>query len=192
MLYFRTKPDPVWIVFVDQALRWVLDEIRKISASNDSHAWLIGYPDLGRIFTPYSALITLEALVVANGATMVYRLNDYHCLLVYECFKNYGLWHNDELEAQSIPYTVIGGYRFGSIEVETITERFFWDDDFITLLCGDTGDVEEPHWCSRVKPSNPDLAYGLCPHPDQLKLTVVEEVAWWVPDPQECGQWRLP
>ncbi len=37
-----------------------------------------------------------------------------------------------------------------------------------------------------------DLSYGLRPHPDKLTLTPVEETAWRSPEPEECGQWRLP
>ncbi|MEJ2230617.1 MAG: hypothetical protein P8X46_05490 [Nitrospirales bacterium] len=192
MLYFRTQPDSVFIAFVKHALHWELQGIRRISSANDGDAWLVGYPVLGTMFTPYSALITLEELLVANETSTVYRLTDYHWLLVYECLKNYCVWHNDQVTDGSMPFIVLGGYRFGMMDFETMTDRYFWDHEFLELLCANAA---EPDVCScgeSTDTSDLDLSYGLRPHPQKLRLTPVEETAWRIPKPQECGQWRLP
>jgi hypothetical protein len=192
MLYFRTQPDAVFIAFVKDALQWELEGIRRISSANDSDAWVVEYPVLGTRFTPYSAVITLEELLVANETETVYRPTDYHWLLVYECLKNYCVWHNDQVNDGSVPFTMLGGYRFGLVDFETMTDRYFWDQEFMELLDTSATDADECScWGSPGTPDL-DLSYGLRPHPHKLQLTLVEETAWRIPEPQECGQWRLP
>jgi hypothetical protein len=192
MLYFRTQPDAVFMPFVKQALDRELQDVRRIASRNDSDAWLVEYPAVGRLFTPYSALITLEALLVAHEASMVYRLTDYHWLLLYECLKNYCLWHNDQVEDRSVAFTILGGYRFGVVDFGTMTDRFFWDLECMELLYADADESECCPCGEQTDPSEMDLSYGLRPHPDKLKLTLVEEAAWRIPEPEEFGQWRLP
>lgn len=192
MLYFRTQPDAVFIAFVKQALHCELQAVRRLASENDGDAWFVEYPVVGALFTPYSALITLEELLMAHEASTVYRLTDYHWLLVYECLKNYCLWHNDQVDNGSVSFTMLGGYRFGLVDLETMTDRFFWDHEFMELLYAD---ADEPDSCpcgGNADTSDTDLSYGLRPHPDKLRLTPVEEAAWRIPEPQECGQWRLP
>ncbi|MEO6202084.1 MAG: hypothetical protein ABIU05_07720 [Nitrospirales bacterium] len=192
MLYFRTQPDAVFIPFVRQALDCDLQAVRRVASHNDAEAWLVEYPAVGTLFTPYSALITLEELLVAHEASMVYRLTDYHWLLVYECLKNYCLWHNDQIYDGLVSFTMLAGYRFGLVDFATMINRYFWDHEFMELLCVD---ADESGCCQCGEcpdRSDSDLSYGLRPHPDKLKLTPVEETAWRIPEPEECGQWRLP
>lgn len=192
MLYFRTQPDSVFIAFVKHALLWELQGVRRISSNNDCDAWAVGYPVLGTMFTPYSALITLEELVVANETSTVYRLTDYHWLLVYECLKNYCMWHNDRVHDGPVSFIMVGEYRFGLVDFETMIDRYFWDEEFMDLLYANAADPDDCSCEDNTDTTDLDLSYGLRPHPHQLRLTVVEETAWRIPEPQECGQWRLP
>ncbi len=191
MLYFRTKPDPVFMVLVDQAFQWELGQFRRISAGNDLETWFVEYPSLERIFTPYSAMVTLEDLLRAHTQAAVYRPTDFHWLAIYECLKNYCLWHNDRLSESEEPFLWIQAYRFGYLEFDSIVERYFWDQDFLSLP---QSDEEEPICACSATDSETveDLSMGLRPHPSHLRFTVVQEMAWYVPEPQECGQWRLP
>ncbi|HNP29035.1 MAG TPA: hypothetical protein PKK23_08315 [Nitrospirales bacterium] len=192
MLYFRTKPDAVFIPFMKQALHCELQAVRRLASHKDADAWLVEYPVVGRLFTSYSALITLEALLIAHEASTVYRLTDYHWLLVYECLKNYSLWHNDQVHDGSEAFIMLEGYRFGLVDFETMTDRYLWDHEFMELLYADTDGSECCPCEGKADNFDIDLSYGLRPHPDKLKLTPVEETAWRIPEPQECGQWRLP
>jgi len=192
MLYFRTQPDVVFIPFVKQALHCELQAVRRLASHNDGDAWLLEYPVVGTLFTPYSALITLEELLVAHEASTVYRLTDYHWLLVYECLKNYCLWHNDQVSDGSVSFIMLGGYRFGLVDLETMTDRYFWDQEFMELLYADADESDHCPCGGNADTSDIDLSYGLRPHPRKLMLTPVEETAWRIPEPQECGQWRLP
>jgi hypothetical protein len=192
MLYFRTQPDSVFIAFVKHALHWELQRIRRISSAKDEDVWEMEYPLLSEVFTPYSAFITLEELLVVNETSTVYRLTDYHWLLVYESLKNYCLWHNDHVHKGSMPFIIVGGYRFGPVDFDSMTDRYFWDQEFMEVLyanvaepdvCVCEGNIEEPEF---------DFSFGLRPHPHKLQMALVEETAWHIPEPQECGQWRLP
>lgn len=192
MLYFRTQPDAVFIAFVKEALLWELQGVRRISSTNDSDAWTVGYPMVGMMFTPYSALITLEELLVANETATVYRPTDYHWLLLYECLRNYCVWHNDQVQDGPESFTLLGGYRFGPVNFDTMTDRYFWDQEFMDLLYANAAEPDDCVCEGPVGGTEADLSYGLRPHPYKLRMTPVEETAWRVPEPQECGQWRLP
>jgi len=192
MLYFRTQPDAVFIAFVKDALQWELEGVRRISSASDGDAWVVEYPVLGTMFTPYSALITLEELLMANETATVYRLTDYHWLLVYECLKNYCVWHNDQINEGTVFFTMLGGYRFGLVDFETMTHRYFWDQEFMELLDTNAADADNCSCGGTTDTPDLDLSFGLRPHPHNLHLTLVEEAAWQIPEPQECGQWRLP
>lgn len=192
MLYFRTQPDSVFIAFVRHALRWELQKIRRISSAQDGDRWEVEYPVLGAIFTPYSAFITLEELLRANEASTVYRLTDYHWLLVYESLKNYCMWHNDRIHDEAMPFTMVEGYRFGLVDFDSMTDRYFWDQEFMEVLYANVAEPDVCFCAGDAEDSEPDLSYGLRPHPHKLQLTLVEETAWHIPEPQESGQWRLP
>lgn len=197
MLYFRTQPDAVFIAFVKHALHWDLQRIRHISSSNDEDAWEVEYPLLGAVFTPYSAVITLEELLLANEASTVYRLTDFHWLLLHESLKSFCQWHNDQIQDGNMPFIMVEGYRFGLVDFETMMDRFFWDQEFMDVLYANVAEpnVAEPDvcFCGENSEEYPhDLSYGLRPHPHKLQMTMVEETAWHIPEPRECGQWRLP
>ena len=192
MLYFRTQPDPVFIAFVKEALLWELQGVRRISSTNDCDGWAVGYPMVGMMFTPYSALVTLEELLVANETSTVYRPTDYHWLLLYECLKNFCVWHNDQVTEGSESYTMVGGYRFGLVNFDTMNDRYFWDHEFMELLYANAAEPDDCACEESPGKSELDFSYGLRPHPHKLRMTPVEETAWRIPEPQECGQWRLP
>ncbi len=192
MLYFRTKPDSVFLIFVDHALRRTLKDIQRVSSQHDMESWELGFAELERVFTPYSAVITLEDLIKANSASQVYMLTDYHWLLLYDSLKNYCIWHNDTLEESSILFRLLGGVRFGPIDWEVMMERYFWDLDFLRLLYGSLTESLPSCNSEYSEISGLDLSHGLSPHPSLLRLELVEDQAWRIPEPLECGQWRLP
>ena len=192
MIYFRTKPDSVFLLFVDCALHKELKEIQRISSTNDTETWQLGYAELGMVFSPYSAVITLEDLIKANRASQVYKLTDYHWLLLYDSLKNYCVWHNETLAETAILFRVLEGIRFGPIDWESMMDRYFWDQEFFGLLYHSRTGSSILEVCECSSESEFDLTYGLSPHPFRLKLEVVQEKAWHIPEPQECGQWRLP
>jgi len=84
------------------------------------------------------------------------------------------------------------GYRFGLVDLETMTDRYFWDQEFMELLYADADESDHCPCGGNADTSDIDLSYGLRPHPRKLMLTPVEETAWRIPEPHECGQWRLP
>ncbi len=192
MLYFRTKPDSVFFTFLDCALQNELKDIQRISSSDDKETWQIGYPELERLFTPYSVVITLETLIKAHHAPQVYQVTDYHWLLLYNCLKNYCVFHNDMLAETSACFRELGGVRFGVMDLEAMTDRYFWDQEFWELLYVSPSEPGVTYGCECAETEFLDFSYGLRPHPSSLKLSLVQDKAWYIPDPQECGQWRLP
>ena len=185
MLYFQTKPDQVFEAVLHETLETEMKEISRISGNKDLNAWIAGYAQISLAFTPYTATVTLEQLFSASREPTVYRLTDYHWLLVYECLKNYCAIHNDIIRDEQTRGLCIGLNHVGEIDFDQLTELYFWDSDFLFVFGSQEGFRETATFqCEEVE-SNPDLTVDIGPLPTQLTLTPVEDPAWRVPDPNE-------
>lgn len=181
MLYFQTKPDPVFLALLHQSLETELHEIARISKEKDFDVWSAGYAHISQVFTPYTALVTLEQLSAASQEPIVYRLTDAHWLLVYECLKNYCAVQNDLLREDQGGGVAIGAYQLHEIDFDKIAELYFWDSDFLFFPESQGVSSQPSEWrCWHMKETI-DLTRDICPLPTQLRLIPVEEPAWRVP-----------
>lgn len=185
MLYFRNKPDSVFLAIFHQALESELQGIRGISSKKNFDDWEAGYGNVCQHFTPYSALITIEHLLVSSRKDRVYRPGNYHWLLIYECLKNFCTLHDDLTSQERFNGVTIGEFRFHEIDFQGIVDLYFWDTDFLFLpeqesmpqVCGNL-----PNFDTLCQVS---LTTDLQPHPRHLQLVPVEEPMWGLPQPQE-------
>ena len=181
MLYFRTKPDPVFSAIFYRALEFELHEIGRISSEKDFDAWEAGYGNICERFTPYSALVSIEELLVASRKDQVYQLGDYHWLLIYECLKNFCAIHEDLAMHEEDGSVTIEEFRLHQIDFQGIVDLYFWDTDFLVLpdqdsmpeVCGTLPNVDSLCQAS--------LTTGLQPHPRYLRLVSVNEPTWRLP-----------
>ncbi|GJL66836.1 MAG: hypothetical protein NPIRA05_18070 [Nitrospirales bacterium] len=185
MLYFQIKPDLVFQAILHDALESERQEISRISMDNDIDTWEAGYGQMSEIFTPYSALVTIEQLYTASQTDTVYRLNDYHCLLIYECLKNYCAVHQDLAAQEEDQSLTISAYRLQNIDFQEMVDLYFWDTDFFFL--SDTGPVptlNEDSTCLEMLEAT-TLTKDLQPHPRYLKLTLVTNPMWKISQQDE-------
>jgi len=185
MLYFQTKPDPVFSAVLHHSLEMEVHEIARISKEKDFDTWSAGYAQMSQVFTPYTALVTLEQLFAASQEPIVYRLTDPHWLLVYECLKNYCAVHNDLLRDERGKGLAVGRYHLREIDFDHIAELYFWDSDFLFLPQREEMSKESSEWQGPDINEPIDLTTDICPLPTQLTLTPVKEPAWRVPDEYE-------
>ena len=181
MLYFQTKPNPVFLVLLHHSLESELQEIARLSKEKDLDAWSAEYAHISQVFTPYTALVTLEQLTVASQDEIVYRLTDPHWLLIYECLKNYSAIHNDLLHEEQAEGITIGTYRFHEIDFDFIAEQYFWDTDFLFLADSPQFSNELIEWRDGSGEEPIDLTRDIRPFPSQLKMIPVEDPAWQGP-----------
>lgn len=185
MLYFRTKPDSVFLAVLSQSLETELKEVSRISREKDFDAWVASYAQTSLSFTPYSAFVTFEQLVEASRDVIVYRLTDYHWLLLYECLKNYCTLHNDMARDEKNGRLNVGGYDLQEIDFDQIVKLYFWDSDFLFLAEGKGPFPALNAFADLPCDETIDLTAGICPLPAQLKLVAETNPTWNVHDPDE-------
>lgn len=180
MIYFRSRPDPVFLAILNNALEAELQEIARISAHNDVDSWKASYSRSSLTFTPYSALITIEQLLKISRVSAIYRLTDFHWLLLYECAKNYCAIHNDLLTDEPEGCLRVGAYRLREINFDEIIQIYFWDTEFLIAseMEGGLTAEEKPESCEQEESVN--LAEGLHPHPNLLEVKQVTDPVWLV------------
>ena len=185
MLYFQTKPDQVFDAVLHETLETERREISRISGEKDLNAWIAGYAQISHTFTPYTAIVTLEQLLAASQESTIYRLTDYHWLLIYECLKNYCAVHNDLIRDEQTGGLCIGTYHVYEIDFDQVAELYFWDFDFL-LGSGGQEAFRGTATCQCEEfEMNSDLTVDICPVPAQLQLTPTDEPVWRVQDTNE-------
>ena len=88
MLYFARKPDLVFTAILHTALESEGESIKSF-VNNDLDLWEACYPESSRYFTATSSFDVLTQLFCASRDPIVYRLTDYHWLLLYEVLQNF-------------------------------------------------------------------------------------------------------
>ncbi|GJL56313.1 MAG: hypothetical protein NPIRA02_34450 [Nitrospirales bacterium] len=185
MLYFQTKPNPAFQALLHDALELERQEISRISVEKDCDVWEAGYGAVSEHFSPYSALVTIEQLLLASSQETVYRLNDYHYLLIYECLKNYCALHDDLVQEPDLQHMTMPEYRRHAIDFQDTIDVYFWDIDCL-FLSGTLPPHEFDLGLSCLH--NNDSSYvttDLRPHPRYLRLTPMTDPMWRVSEHNE-------
>ena len=145
MLYWATKPDPLFTKIVDVAISVGRDLVRTWEGSRSTE-WASMYPGLAKFFTPATSNRELERLRGAHGSSKVFRLGDYQWLLLYEVLRDFCEAYND----QSMNGIEHEGTLIRHIDFEAILESFFWDLDFTIPFAGQLDTV----WEAAAAPSS--------------------------------------
>src|SRR5438093_9185028 len=95
VLYWATKPDPLFTKIVDVAISVGRDLVRTWEGSRSTE-WATMYPGLAKFFTPATSNRELERLRVAHGAGKVFRPGDYQWLLLHEVLRAFCEAYNDQ------------------------------------------------------------------------------------------------
>jgi hypothetical protein len=128
--------------------------------------------------TPNLVLDVADRLLAASQDTIVYQPTDYHWLVIYDCLEGFCELHNDLAAEQPTRMTPVGAFEIGKIDVEALVTLFFWDTDF---LAGDdlVGLSVEQRNQLGIGAETFGLAAGLSPHPDELRLQLIEGSPNW-------------
>ena len=159
MLYFARKPDLVFTAILHTALENEGESIKSF-VNNDLDLWEACYPETSRYFTATSSFDVLTQLFCASRDPIVYRLTDYHWLLLYEVLQNFCVVHNDLAPAAPKGWRPVGEFRLGEIDFDAMADIYFWDTDFLI----------EPMPGSNSHPR--DL------HPEELHIVKIEPSRW--------------
>ncbi len=181
MIEFQTEPDPIFLAILTEALEWLLIELNPYAESYtptpqevvdlDEQYQKWQHELLVRFFTRDEARVQLAQLLRALRDQSLYRITDYHWLILYVALNVFTDLHNDDDLGR---HGRVGPYTIDEIDFDYILDVFFFDTDF---LFGPELLVEHPtklEVVPGVTPQARKIAAGIKPDPDDLELTAIE------------------
>ncbi len=177
MLYFANRPDAVFTAILHDAL----EELRHLltDPAEADELWRADYPYAAKCFPLALAVDTLDRLLAASqNPTTLYRLTDYHWLLLYACLETYCAVHNGFAAEAADQMFPVGPYDIGEIDFHALVDRYFWDTDF--LLDASTAAALGPEGREQLGFSLEafGISQELVPHVEELKFEPVEPPPW--------------
>lgn len=178
MLYFASRPDQVFTAILHDAM----EDLHHMLTEPDTDPgeaeefWKANYPSAAKCFPLALAVYTIDRLLAASkDPTTIYRITDYHWLLLYDCLNTYCQVHNDFAREAAETVFPVGPYEIGEIDFDVIVDHYFWDTDF--LLDGSTGAALGPE--ARETMGLSLEAFGisqkLVPHSEELNFEALRQ-----------------
>jgi len=179
MLRFQTPPDRIFTAILGKSMNLMIDQIKEIKSVKEDAGNELEYilPSAGKVFGPATAIKTLKRMLACHKRPGLYRLNDYHYLLLYDTLQHFCEIHNDMVkDARSISekkrMSRVGAFYIERIDFDDLIDIYFYDIDF--LMDGDTlmGLGLERREELGLNDETFGISQGLSPHPEELKIKV--------------------
>ncbi len=168
MLRFASRPDPAFAAFLDASLEDEIDQLRDPETSYDDV--LVNYSSQTRaIFARRELLAELERLLESHRSPALYKIGDYHFLILHDVLQMHTEIHNDSLDLSG-GMRRYGPVTLGRIDFGAVLDHYFLDTDFLFApeVLGDMDeqtkramDFEEETW---------GVVHRLKPHPEELSM----------------------
>jgi hypothetical protein len=185
MLRFQTTPDKIFMAILTESMEMMIDRIgetlavhRKEEVGSFVLESLI--PNAARVFAAETALKTLKHMLHCHKGPRLYRLNDYHFLLLYDTLEYFCDVHNDRVHSAPNEHdkertSRVGAFHVEEIRFEGLIDIYFYGTDFL-MDEGAAIDLnpEEDHG-SGIYDEAFSIAQGLAPHPEELKFREIKE-----------------
>lgn len=185
MIEFATTPDPIFLAILREALDHVRNDLypflptaqpteQELADLNETYSRL--YPELTPFFGRADVLAVVECLRSAVDDDTLYRLTDFHWLVLYVCLDMFCDLHNDGVLGTD---GQVGSYTIDRIDLNGIVERFFFDTDFAFgpefLVARERSIFPVPD----VSPQAVKIAAGVRPDEADLSLTPIAPSDPW-------------
>jgi len=179
LIEFQCEPDPIFLAIVSAALRWTREQLypylesarptpEDLQELDENYSNFL-YPRLATFLSRTDAIVQVDRLSDALHAAALYRLTDYHWLLLHESIKMFCDLHNDN----AFDGKNVGPYVIDEIDSELIVERFFFDTDFLFGVDFLLADERRVVLMADVSPQARRIAAGLKPGSEDLDLTLI-------------------
>lgn len=178
MLRFAENPDIIFTQILDQAFIHAIDLMIRdhLEDKYDADRWVTQLPRASKIFSPETAMTTVKELQKGNkDDSSLWELNDYHYCLLYDILDEFCEVRNDMGREIDMPFAVMGDIKIWGVDFEAISEIYFPDTDFMIPQerMENLDEEEKKHFGFR--PETFPTTMGLKPHPDELKLKLLEK-----------------
>jgi len=184
MLRFRNHPDRVFMAVLTESMEMMIIRIREIlavhrKAETDGEGLLSLMPNASRVFAPEIALKTLKHVLHCHRGPGLYRLNDYHWLLLYDVLEYFCRVHNESVSTAPNDFekermSKTGGFHIEEIRCDGLIDIYFYNTDFLADEEAAADDPKEGV-ASDLHDEAFSISQGLAPHPDELKLKEIRQ-----------------
>jgi hypothetical protein len=174
MIEFATEPDTVFLAILTEALEWTMEDLYT-SGEELAHLeeWYpVKYPSLAHFFTRDELRPQVERLRTALNEQTIYRITDYHWLVLHESLEMFSDLHNDGAFGKKRDGRV-GPYTIDQIDLDHVLDIYFFDTDFLfgSELFVAEEDMRSP---PAVTPQARKIAAGIKPSGEDLEITPIE------------------
>ncbi len=182
MLGFQTPPDKIFMAILNDSINLMIDQIKAIKFSRQSEdaerrEFESLLPVAGGVFKCKTALDTLKRILTCHKRPGLYRLNDYHYLLLYDTLQHFCEIHNDMVKEASGMHekrrmSKVGAFYIERINFDDLIGIYFYDTDFLM-----DADIMIKLGIEKRKQMGLHdeifgISQGLAPHPEELKIRV--------------------
>jgi hypothetical protein len=191
MFKFKRPPDAVFQAILRESITHAIEVISDLLSYHNhddalAEADFTGlFPEIARVYPPSLARSTLINLRRCLDRAEIYRLGEYHYLLLHDVLSFYADIHNSLVansrsKEEKKKASFVDPFCIEKIKLDDLIRLFFFDVDFLY-------DAESlmnlPDKFKRsLRPEVFGLSMGLLPHPEELALIIDTDV-----DPQWYG-----
>lgn len=187
MIHFVMRPDIAFDAIIKRSFEQAFDSLEDESAGEN--AGNCGFcEETSRCFSRTELLAEYKKLKKTYESSSLYRVTDYHYLIlndaIYQCVE----LHNDEVKCNG-PQD-IGKVCLGCIDMGLIEDIYFWDMDFQIPV----DDFDRLRSDNKERMSfTPELfgvIHGMKPHGDEIMINKIDIPKDWLEpdDSYRCGE----
>jgi hypothetical protein len=180
MLRFQTHPDMVFMAIPQESMAMMIDQLREMegdlsSAGDNLYGLENLLPNAGRVFNTVTAMNTFGQLLRCHREDMLFHMNNYHFLILYDTLQHYCEIRNDMVRTsddlrEKEKLTVIGGVHIEVINFDDLIAIYFFDIDFLLRTETVIGLGLDRRSLLGIHNETFGISQGLTPHPEELEL----------------------
>jgi hypothetical protein len=184
MLRFQTPPDKIFMAVLSESMEMMINKIGETLAVHRKEA--MGtfvleslMPNASRVFVAETARTALKHMLHCHKGPGLYRLNDYHFLLLYDTLEYFCDFHNQRVDSAPNEHereraSKVGAFHIEEFRFDGLIDIYFYGTAFLTadnVVMNLNPEENE----SGIHDEAFSISQGLAPHPEELKFREVKE-----------------
>jgi hypothetical protein len=184
MLRFLAPPDKIFMAVLTESIEMMIDKIGETVAVHrkdelGTFVFESLMPNAARVFVAETGLKTLKHILHCHKGPGLYRLNDYHFLLLYDTLEYFCDAHNSRVASAPNEHdreraSKVGAFHIEEIRFDGLIDIYFYGTDFL-MDEGTVTDLPPEEAGSGIHDEAFSISQGLAPHPEELKIREVQE-----------------
>ena len=132
MLLFQDKPDKIFTEILRVALEAAIEIVKFKEDDKDGEYYKVVFPNASKNFSRELALYVLEDLQGYSEDSNLWKMTDYHLVLIYDALKHYCIPASENARDLGERIFSVGDYTVWEIDFEDLIACYFKDLDFLS------------------------------------------------------------